>query len=76
MSKVCAICGKKPHSGRTIARRGLAKKKGGAGRRITGITKRRFLPNLQRVKVIFQGVPKTIMVCTRCIKAGKIKKLK
>lgn len=76
MSKVCAICGKKPQSGRTIARRGLAKKKGGAGRRITGITKRRFLPNLQKVKVMLGGAPKTITVCTRCIKAGKIKKVK
>ena len=76
MSKICAICGKIPQTGNTIARRGLAKKKGGAGRRITGITKRKFFPNLQKVKAIIQGTPKTIMVCTHCIKAGKIIKVK
>ncbi|MEA3560698.1 MAG: 50S ribosomal protein L28 [Candidatus Omnitrophota bacterium] len=76
MSKICAICGKGPQTGNTIARRGLAKKKGGAGRRITGITKRRFFPNLQKVKAIIQGTPKTIMACTRCIKAGKVIKVK
>ena len=74
MSRVCAICGKKPRAGNSISRRGLAKKKGGAGRKITGVTKRRFLPNLQRVKVVIKGTPQTITVCTRCIKAGKIVK--
>ena len=75
MSKICQICGKGPRAGRTIKRRGLAKKKGGAGRKITGISKRRFLPNLQTVKIIINGVPKRIRICTKCLKAGKIKKL-
>ncbi|RKY39178.1 MAG: 50S ribosomal protein L28, partial [Candidatus Omnitrophota bacterium] len=44
MSRICEICGKKPIAGRKIARRGLAKKKGGIGKKITGITSRRFLP--------------------------------
>jgi len=74
MSKVCQICGKGPHSGRSIKRRGLAKKKGGAGQKITGITKRRFLPNLQTAKVLIKGKPKRIRICTKCLKAGKIKK--
>lgn len=74
MSRICEICGKKPMSGKTITRRGLAKKKGGVGLKITGITKRRFLPNLQIVKVILKGVTKRIKVCTKCIKAGKIQK--
>ena len=72
MSKICAICGKKPVAGRTIARRGLAKKKGGAGRRITGITKRWFRPNLQTVRTVINGKVKKIRVCTSCIKAGKV----
>jgi len=76
MSRVCAICGKKPKIGKSICRRGLAKKKGGAGRKITGVTKRWFRPNLQRVKVVIKGTRQTIMVCTRCIKAGKIEKTK
>jgi len=74
MSRVCDICGKKPLSGRMIARRGLAKAKGGVGLKITGVTRRRFMPNLQRVKVILSGTVKRITVCTSCIKAGKIKK--
>jgi len=74
MSRVCAICGKGPMAGRSIARRGLAKKKGGVGKKITGVTKRRFLPNLQTVRVLLKGVHKRIKVCTSCIKAGKIQK--
>ena len=74
MSKVCQICGKGPVAGRTIKRRGLAKMKGGVGQKITGITRRRFLPNLQSVRAIINGAPKRIRVCVKCIKAGKVKK--
>jgi len=52
----------------------MAKKKGGAGQKITGITKRRFLPNLQVVKAMINGSPKRVRVCTKCIKAGKVLK--
>jgi len=72
MSKICAICGKKPVAGRTICRRGLAKKKGGVGRKITGVNPRRFLPNLQSVRALVKGVPMRIRVCVKCIKAGKV----
>jgi len=73
--KVCEICKKGPIVGRNIARKGLAKKKGGVGKKITGITRRRFLPNLQRIKVILpSGAVKRIKVCTSCIQAGKIRK--
>jgi len=75
MSKRCAICGKGPKAGRSISRRGLAKKKGGAGRRITGITKRKFHPNLQKTKALIDGTHKTIWVCTKCMKAGKVEKV-
>jgi len=74
MSRTCAICGKKPVAGRTIARRGLAKKKGGVGKKITGITKRKFLPNIQTARVVINGSTRRIKVCASCIKAGKIKK--
>ncbi|MEE9499676.1 MAG: 50S ribosomal protein L28 [Candidatus Omnitrophota bacterium] len=74
MSKICYICGKRPVAGRFITRRGLAKKKGGVGQRITGITRRRFLPNLQRVRAIIKGKRKRVRVCTKCLKAGKITK--
>jgi len=74
MSRICYVCGKKPVAGRTISRRGLAKKFGGVGQRITGVSNRRFLPNIQKVKALIDGKPKRIRVCTKCLKAGKVKK--
>ena len=71
----CAICGKGALNGNVIARRGLAKKKGGVGKKITGITHRKFYPNLQRVKARFQnGTVRRVRVCTGCLKAGKVLK--
>jgi len=71
----CASCGKGPISGNSIARRGMAKKKGGVGKKITGITRRRFFPNLQRVKaVIGNGTVRRIWVCAACLQAGRVKK--
>ena len=75
MSKVCAICGKKPVAGRIIVRRGLAKKKGGVGKRVVRVSKRRFLPNLQKIKANINGKIKTIRICTRCLRSGKVKKV-
>ncbi len=75
MARVCEICGKGPSSGRSIIRHGLQKKKGGIGLHITGITKRRFLPNLQRIRVRREGggiMRQT--VCTACIRADKVVK--
>lgn len=46
MSKVCQVTGKKPVRGKKYAIRGIAKKKKGVGLKVTGITKRRFQPNL------------------------------
>ena len=74
MSKVCLICGKKPVAGRTIKRRGLSKRKGGVGLKITGVNIRRFMPNLKTVRAIVDGSPKRITVCVKCLKAGKVKK--
>ena len=75
MAKVCFICGKSTTKGRTIKRRGMAKKKGGAGRKITGISKRAFKPNLQKIKAEIDGKIKKITVCTKCLKSGKVKKV-
>jgi len=74
MSKVCMICGKGPAAGRSISRRGLAKKKGGVGKKITGISIRRFLPNLRAVRAIIDGRVQRIRVCAKCLKAGKVVK--
>ncbi len=72
--KICEICGKKPLVGRSIARRGMAKKKGGVGKKVTGITRRRFLPNLQTLRARINGGTRRIKVCTSCIQAGKVTK--
>lgn len=74
MAQVCAICGKTTSSGRSIARRGRPKHLGGVGLKTTGVTKRTFRPNLQRVRVLVDGTPKRLRVCARCIKQGKVVK--
>ncbi|MBI1869665.1 MAG: 50S ribosomal protein L28 [Chlamydiae bacterium] len=74
MSQICVVCGKKPVSGHRVARRGLSKRKGGVGENVTGITLRRFMPNLQRVRALIKDAVKTVRVCTRCLKANKIQK--
>jgi len=74
MARVCDICNKGPRTGNKIVRRGLAKKKGGIGLNTTGVTKRRFLPNLQSIRVRINGGVKRMKVCTACIKSGKIEK--
>ncbi|MBI1883046.1 MAG: 50S ribosomal protein L28 [Chlamydiae bacterium] len=74
MAKICVVCGKKPLSGNKISRRGLAKRKGGVGENLTGITRRRFLPNLQRIRALIDGTIQSVRVCTKCLKAQKVLK--
>lgn len=38
------------------------------------VTKRRFNPNLQRVRALSEGRSKTMMVCTACLKSGRVQK--
>ena len=61
MSKVCAVCGKKPGFGNNRSHSMVA-------------TKRRFNPNLQRVRVLLKGKATRAYVCTRCLKGGKVQK--
>ena len=75
MSRVCYFTGKKPRSGKHITRRGIAKKSGGIGLKTTGITTRRFLPNLQTVKIITEnGTVKRVRVAASYLTSGKVKK--
>lgn len=74
MSRKCDICGKGPITGNRIVRRGLEKKKGGIGLHTTGITRRRFYPNLQKVRVVENGGVCVRKVCTGCLKKGKVVK--
>jgi len=72
MAKVCEICKKGTQPGVKYKRRGMVKRKGGAGSKIVGKTLRRFSPNLQRVKANLNGTIKRIHVCASCIQAGKV----
>ena len=55
MARICPLTGRRPVKGNHIWRSGKAKKKGGIGTHVTAITKRKFYPNLQRVKAVVNG---------------------
>lgn len=74
MPRTCHVCGKGHHTGNIITRRGLPKAKGGIGLHTTGISRRTFAPNLQKIKINENGTVLTRNVCARCIKNGKIVK--
>jgi large subunit ribosomal protein L28 len=74
MARVCEVCGKGHSLGNTVTTRGKAKYLGGVGTKVTGITRRKFKPNLQRVHVSIKGTNKTMRVCTRCLRGGTIVK--
>ncbi|MFA6619210.1 MAG: 50S ribosomal protein L28 [Candidatus Neomarinimicrobiota bacterium] len=61
MAKVCEICGKKPQYGNNVSH---------ANNR----SRRRWEPNLQRVRARINGSVKRVKVCTSCIRSGKIEK--
>ncbi len=61
MSRVCEICGKKPLTGNNVSH-------------AHNVTKRRFNPNLQRVRALKNGQARKMVVCTSCIKSGRIVK--
>jgi large subunit ribosomal protein L28 len=61
MAKVCHSCDKGPAFGHSRSHSMVA-------------TKRRFNPNLQKVRIMVDGAPKRVYVCTRCLKAGKVTK--
>ncbi len=75
MARECEICGKKAQMGNSVETRGKAKYLGGVGTKITGITRRQFRPNLQKVKAqMDDGTVRRIRVCTQCIRSGRVKK--
>ena len=74
MAGRCQVCRKSVATGGIITRRGIPKKKGGIGRKTTGRTKRKFKPNIQRIRVKVGGSAKRMNVCTKCITSGRIGK--
>ena len=75
MARKCEICGKGTVAGNSVPRKGLPKKKGGAGQHIGVKSKRTFKPNIVKVQATIAGSTKSVKVCTRCLKAGKVEKL-
>ena len=66
MARVCEVCGKSTQMGNSVAHRGKAKYLGGVGTKVTGIARRQFKPNLQRIRITTQnGTHKTVRVCAR-----------
>ena len=61
MSKMCQICGKKPLVGNHVSH-------------AHNVNKRRFNPNLQNVRARYEGQVKKMVVCTNCIKSGRVVK--
>jgi large subunit ribosomal protein L28 len=61
MARRCDICGKDPQWGNAVSH-------------AHNVTKRRWLPNLQRIRVLVDGTPKHLDVCTRCIRSESIQK--
>ena len=61
MARICHSCGKRPAFGQSRSHSMVA-------------TKRRFDANLQKVRIVENGAPKRVYVCTRCLKAGKVTK--
>ncbi len=61
MAQVCKLCGKRPKTGNNVSH-------------ANNKTKRRFIPNLQRVRANIDGRVRRISVCTRCIRSGKVTK--
>jgi len=74
MSRVCHFTGKRTVSGRSISRRGKAKHLGGVGRKITGISKRKFKPNIQKVRAVVNGKVCRIKVSAKAMRMGLVQK--
>jgi large subunit ribosomal protein L28 len=74
MSRECYFCSKRAVVGGSITHRGIAKKSGGIGLQLVKNTKRVFKPNLQKVKMTDNGTRLSALVCTACIRTGKVLK--
>lgn len=74
MARICPITGKRPVKGRRIVRSGKAKKEGGIGTHVVKTTKRKWYPNLQRVKCVIDGEVRYVRVAASAIKKGLIVK--
>ena len=76
MARQCGVCGKGAQVGNQVTTRGKQKYLGGVGTKVTGISRRKFKPNLQRVKIsTANGSHKAMLVCTQCLRSGGVQKV-
>jgi large subunit ribosomal protein L28 len=74
MPRVCYFTGKKTSFGNQITHRGKAKYLGGVGTKITGITARKFKPNIQKVRALVDGRVVRIKVSVKALRNGLVTK--
>jgi large subunit ribosomal protein L28 len=74
MPRVCYFTGKKTSMGKQITHRGKAKYLGGVGTKVTGITARKFKPNIQKVRAVINGRIVRIKVSAKAIRNGMVVK--
>jgi large subunit ribosomal protein L28 len=74
MGMQCDVCGKKPVKGNQYVRSGKAKYLGGVGRKVRGISRRTFRPNLQHIQCQVGGSVQRMRVCVQCIRSGKVQR--
>ena len=74
MSRECYFTGKRTVFGNSITRRGKAKRLGGVGKKVTGISRRQFKPNIQKVRAIIDGKVVRVRVSAKAIHMGLIQK--
>ncbi len=61
MAKECVVCGKSTQTGFRVSHSNIK-------------TKRKWKPNIQRVRILIKGTPQRANVCTRCLKAGRVQR--
>jgi large subunit ribosomal protein L28 len=74
MPRVCHFTGKKTSFGNQVTHRGKAKYLGGVGTKITGVTRRKFRPNIQKVRALVNGRIVRIKVSAKAIRNGLVVK--
>jgi len=74
MPRVCYFTGKKTTFGNQITHRGKAKYLGGVGTKVTGVTARKFMPNIQKVRAVVNGTIMRIRVSAKAIRNGRVVK--
>jgi large subunit ribosomal protein L28 len=72
MPRVCYFTGKKTSFGHQITHRGKAKYLGGVGTKVTGISSRKFRPNIQKVRAVINGRIVRIKVSAKAIRMGLV----